>query len=563
VSQSSIRIPQPGEVLAGKYRLTRLLGEGGMGMVLEAEHLRLRQPIAIKFLNPNMLGVNEIVQRFDREARAAATLRSRHVVRVTDVEQTPEGVPYMVMELLDGFDLETARETRGRLPYGEAVDYVLQACGALAEAHDAGIVHRDLKPGNLFLAREDADRVIVKVLDFGISKFMRGEDAKLTSAGAIMGTALYMSPEQIRGDMSIDARSDIWSIGVILYELIGGHAPWTGATTRVAAGVVSEAAPDIRGLCPIPEPLAQAIHAMLEKDPARRPQSISDVVFAIAPYAPVGTVGAEVADHLARRSQRNLGNVQAMKPITAVMPGGKHPTPNPAIHDPQQQHQASDLRPSSPSLPIVGPPSSNPSGPVQRGSGSGPTGRAQSQRISAPTGPSNPSSDRIQLVISTRANPERSTMAATTTGINIMAARPKIWGALAGFGVLAVAGVILILFVARSKTHQQQTNVGKDQTQPPASTAVLAPDPTTPATATTSTAAVKTAEVASATTAPPPKPTTTSVGIGVANPNQPPTTKRPPTPPPTAPTTTGSTKPAGTGKAGDPTQNPINPPFLK
>jgi eukaryotic-like serine/threonine-protein kinase len=538
-----------------------------MGMVLEAEHLRLRQPIAIKFLNPNMLGVHEIVQRFDREARAAATLRSRHVVRVTDVEQTPEGVPYMVMELLDGFDLETARETRGRLPYSEAVDYVLQACGALAEAHDAGIVHRDLKPGNLFLAREDADRVIVKVLDFGISKFMRGEDAKLTSAGAIMGTALYMSPEQIRGDMSIDARSDIWSIGVILYELIGGHAPWTGATTRVAAGVVSEAAPDIRSLCPIPEPLAQAIHMMLEKDPAHRPQTISDVVFAIAPYAPVGTVGAEVADHLARRSQRNLGNV---KSITAVLPGGgAAKTPNPLIHDrsPSPNGNANDLRPSSPSLPIVGPPSSNPSGPVQRGSGSGPTGAAQ--RISAPTGPSNPSSDRIQLVISTRANPERSTMAATTTGINMMAARPKIWGALAGFGVLAVAGVILILFVARSKNNTQNTNVGKDQqVQPPASTAVLVPDPT-PSSPATTPVAVKTAEVASATTTAP-KPTATGAGtgagttaMGVTNPNQPAnTSKRPPTPP-TPTTTTSSTKPTGTGKTDPTPQNPINPPFLK
>ncbi|MCW5836791.1 MAG: serine/threonine protein kinase, partial [Labilithrix sp.] len=198
------RIPQPGEIIAGKYRLLRLLGEGGMGTVLAAEHLRLRQPIAIKFLNPDMLGVAEIVERFDREARAAATLRSRHVVRVTDVEHTPEGVPYMVMELLEGADLESERERRGRLPYAEAVDYVLQACGALVEAHDAGIIHRDLKPGNLFLAKEDRDRVIVKVLDFGISKFLQGDDVKLTSAGAIMGTALYMSPEQIRGDASID-----------------------------------------------------------------------------------------------------------------------------------------------------------------------------------------------------------------------------------------------------------------------------------------------------------------------------------------------------------------------
>lgn len=383
-----------------------------MGMVLEAEHLRLRQSIAIKFLNPNLLGVSEIVQRFDREARAAATLRSRHVVRVTDVEQTPEGVPYMVMEMLDGFDLESERERRGALPYAEAVDYVLQACSALAEAHDAGIVHRDLKPANLFLAKEDTDRAIVKILDFGISKFMNGEDAKLTSAGAIMGTALYMSPEQIRGDASIDARSDIWSLGVILYELIGGKAPWMGTATRVAAGIASEAAPDLRGLCPIPEPLAHAIHSMLEKSPSQRPQTIADVVVAIAPYAPLGSVGAEAADHVVRRSQRNLA--------------------------------ASSRSRSSASLPAVATPSSNPLD-------AGPT------------------------LASPRAHPERSTMAATTTtSMNARMGRPRLWAAIAAFAALAVAGVILIFFVVRTKAGAVSA------TRPPASTMILTSEPTAP-----------------------------------------------------------------------------------
>ena len=295
------KVPQVGEVLAGKYTLKRVLGEGGMGVVIAAEHARLRQDVAIKFLNPQMLESAEIVERFDREARAAATLRSRHVVRVTDVEQTPDGVPYMVMELLQGVDLETERERRQKLPYDEVVDYVVQACAALVEAHEAGIVHRDLKPANLFLAQQSDDAAIVKVLDFGISKFLQEGDAKLTSAGTIMGTALYMSPEQIRGDAMIDARADVWSLGVILYELIGGKTPWDGPPTRVAAAIVAEKVPPLSALAALPRPLEATIERMLAKDPAERPQRIADVVSALAPFLPRGTVGADVAEQIVRR----------------------------------------------------------------------------------------------------------------------------------------------------------------------------------------------------------------------------------------------------------------------
>ncbi len=297
------RLPRPGEVVDDKYVVLRIIGEGGMGTVVAAEHLRLRQHVAIKFLNPQLMHVAQIVERFDREARAAATLRSPHVARVTDVEHTAEGVPYMVMELLEGVDLETERVRRTTLPFPEVVDYVLQACGALAEAHEAGIVHRDLKPGNLFLAQDTAvGRVTVKVLDFGISKFLKDDDVKLTSAGAVIGTALYMSPEQIRGDASIDARSDIWSLGVILYELITGEAPWTGPSTRIAAMIVSAEVPDIRKRTDVPPALAATIHAMLAKSAAHRPSTIRDVAAALAPFAPPGSIGAEVAELVRRRS---------------------------------------------------------------------------------------------------------------------------------------------------------------------------------------------------------------------------------------------------------------------
>src|SRR5205814_98366 len=200
--------------LDGKYAILRVLGQGGMGVVFEAEHLRLKQKCAIKMLSPSMLALLDIRRRFEREARASARLRGPHVARVMDVETTPDDVPYIVMELLDGHDLDVELQERGRVAYDSAVDYVLQACSAIGEAHAAGIIHRDLKPGNLFLSRHD-DQTFVKVLDFGISKVPEDESSKLTAANTLIGTALYMSPEQLRSATKVDGRSDIWSLGVI------------------------------------------------------------------------------------------------------------------------------------------------------------------------------------------------------------------------------------------------------------------------------------------------------------------------------------------------------------
>jgi serine/threonine protein kinase len=193
---SAVALPAPGEVVGGKYRLTRMLGTGGMGMVFEAEHLRLRQSVAIKFLRPDVLSMVDAVERFEREARASCRMRSPHVVHVLDVDTDARGRPYMIMERLRGCDLEAELKTRGALPVHEAVDWILQACVAVAEAHAAGIVHRDLKPSNLFLADEAGTRDL-KVLDFGISKVARDEPA-VSSMAMTVGTPLYMSPEQVR-----------------------------------------------------------------------------------------------------------------------------------------------------------------------------------------------------------------------------------------------------------------------------------------------------------------------------------------------------------------------------
>ena len=202
---------------------------GDMGVVVAALHVGLEQRVALKFLlahrqNP---GLHE---RFLREARAVVSLKSQHVTRVSDVGTLDSGAPYMVMELLDGQDLDALVEKRGPLPIPEAVEYVLQACEAVGEAHRAGIVHRDLKPANLFLTTNADGSPCVKVLDFGVSKFTGANQLKLTAEGAAVGSPLYMSPEQMLAKGDVDTRSDIWALGVILYELVAGRTPFHAET---------------------------------------------------------------------------------------------------------------------------------------------------------------------------------------------------------------------------------------------------------------------------------------------------------------------------------------------
>jgi serine/threonine-protein kinase len=277
-------LPQPGETLAGKYAIVRVIGEGGMGVVYEAMHLRLRQRVAIKMLLPILYKQADIMQRFEREGRMAAQLRGQHVAKVLDVDALPSGVPYIVMEYLEGRDLDAELGQRGSLPIAEAVDYVLQACDAMREAHELGIVHRDLKPANLFLC-PGTSGTVVKVLDFGISKSKGDEDAKLTGTHATVGTPLYMSPEQVRSAKNVDLRTDIWSLGVILFELLTGRPPFTGSTTGAAASIVMDPPPSLRELrVEIPAALEAAIMRALEKDPARRYAEVQSFAQAIAPY---------------------------------------------------------------------------------------------------------------------------------------------------------------------------------------------------------------------------------------------------------------------------------------
>ncbi|HWZ90497.1 MAG TPA: serine/threonine-protein kinase [Polyangiaceae bacterium] len=278
-----------GQVLAGKYRVERVLGQGGMGVVVAAMHLQLGQLVALKFLLPHMCQHPEAVARFSREARAAVQIHSEHVARVTDVGTLESGAPYMVMEYLHGSDLGEVLHARGPLPIPEAIGLLLQACEAIAEAHSLGIVHRDLKPANLFLTQRRDGSALVKVLDFGISKALQEASAapSMTQTSTIMGSPLYMSPEQVRSSKSVDARSDVWALGVILQELLTG-APTYEADTASALMAMIAADPPTPLRVKRPDAHAElesAILRCLEKDRDRRTQSVAEFARSIAPFA--------------------------------------------------------------------------------------------------------------------------------------------------------------------------------------------------------------------------------------------------------------------------------------
>ena len=297
----------PGEIVAGKYRVERLLGVGGMGVVVSARHTTLDQVVAIKFLVANRFDTQEeAVLRFLDEARVSARIESDFVCRVFDVGTLPSGVPFMVMEYLEGRDLDEEIAQRGQLSVVEAVDYVLQAADALAAAHQLGIVHRDIKPANLFLAvRPDGSRR-VKVLDFGISKVHdaphRAPVGPTTRAS--LGTPAYMSPEQVRGDEHVDARADIWGLGAILYELVTGQMAFGGDDVQAVLDHVMKDDP-----CPmtslrrsVPSELESIVMRCLVREQDERWASAATFARALAPFGSIGII-AQLAS-----VQRELGS---------------------------------------------------------------------------------------------------------------------------------------------------------------------------------------------------------------------------------------------------------------
>jgi serine/threonine-protein kinase len=304
----------PGAVLAGKYRIEKLLGEGGMGWVVLATHMHLEQRVALKFMRAEQVAEHpDAVARFLREARAAARIQSEHVARVSDVGTLDDGAPYLVMEYLEGQDLDELLQVQTRLPVEQAIDYALQACEGLAEAHAKGIVHRDLKPANLFLARRSDGSPRVKLLDFGFSKITSGSggsDAGMTSTQTLMGSPLYMSPEQLRSTKNVDQRADLWSLGIILYEMLGARRPFDADTLpEICARIMAEPPPPLTG---VRDELASVVMRCLQKDPQLRFQDVGALAMAIAPYGPPDS--RTVAERIARVIRSSRASVPSLRP---------------------------------------------------------------------------------------------------------------------------------------------------------------------------------------------------------------------------------------------------------
>lgn len=311
-----------GDTLAGKYRVDTVLGSGGMGIVLRATHLSLKDRVALKVLHKG--ASEEAAERFFREAQNAARIKSPHVGRVLDVGRLDSGSPYIVMEYLEGRDLGRVLRDRGPLPVADAVDYVLQTCEALAAAHALGVIHRDIKPSNLFLSRDADGGPLVKVVDFGVSKQTRASDySSLTGVQTAIGTPSYMSPEQLRSSKSVDARADLWSLGVVLYELLTGRLPFDADSLAGLVALLIDpiaTAPRVgEHRADVPDELQAIVARCLEKDPERRFADVPELASALSPF------GGDTATASAARTARIFSKPETAASDEMSLPGPAAP----------------------------------------------------------------------------------------------------------------------------------------------------------------------------------------------------------------------------------------------
>ena len=346
-----------GDVIADKYEVERVLAAGGMGVVVAAQHRQLRRRVALKFLLPELCAKQEVVDRFLREAQAMTTIQNEHVARVLDVGTGSDGLPFMVMEFLEGEDLGQCLDRRGNLPVQEAVDFVLQAMEALAEAHSHGFVHRDLKPSNLFVTKRPDGSPLVKVLDFGISKAI-SQDAEakaLTQTHGLLGSPLYMSPEQIRSSKKVDTRADIWTLGVILHELVTGVPPFEADNVAaVLAMIIAEDPTPLDQAMPDPPPgLAEVVAKCLKRDREQRYKTVGDLAEALRPFASreghlsIERIARMVAHHVRVSTPVDLKIPTPPKNITPLH-GGSDASPLAATAAQSRPPPPSNPRTSSP-----------------------------------------------------------------------------------------------------------------------------------------------------------------------------------------------------------------------
>jgi serine/threonine protein kinase len=322
---SIIRLPpeiHDDEAFQRKYLIERELGVGGAGVVVCARHRELDERVAIKFLLPGKTNP-DAVGRFRREARAANRVKDEHVVRIIDVSTTSTGVPYVVMEYLDGIDLERMllQSPERQLPVADAIEFILQACEALAECHKSGIVHRDLKPSNLFCVQGTDGAPLIKLLDFGISKLSSTTvDGVMTAEHLIMGSPRYMSPEQFASASDVDHRTDIWALGVILYELVTGEVPFADSTLlRIWDKVRTATPPPLEELRrDAPAALNPVLDKCLAKQPEDRYQTVAAFAKALSPFA-------------AERGRNSVARV--VRIADSERNGGTSPVPLPRIED--------------------------------------------------------------------------------------------------------------------------------------------------------------------------------------------------------------------------------------
>jgi serine/threonine protein kinase len=285
-------LPEPtlvGSVVAGKYRVDRLIGQGGMGAVFQATNVVIGKRVALKFLTREAARDQGAAERFQREALAASMVESSHIVQIFDSGTTEDGLPFLVMELLSGEDLRARLRREGRLTVEAAAAVAAQVLRALARAHAQGIVHRDLKPDNIYLCQRDDSALFVKLVDFGVSKLGRGTTLDtLTGRGTVLGTAHYMSPEQAQAYADIDGRTDLFGVGAMLYECLSGHPPHVGPTYEaVLIAICTKDPEDIRSLAPdVPRAVADVIHRALARDRTQRYASAEAMLEALSAAIP-------------------------------------------------------------------------------------------------------------------------------------------------------------------------------------------------------------------------------------------------------------------------------------
>jgi eukaryotic-like serine/threonine-protein kinase len=336
-----------GEVVGEKYRLVRLLGEGGMGAVYEARHDVIGRRFAVKFLHAELAGHPEILARFRREAQAAGSLENENIAAVTDFGSAPDGAPYIVMEFLEGEDLAKTLARTGPLPIARAAHILIQVCRGLVAAHGRGIVHRDLKPENLLLQQRGDGGDLVKILDFGIAKLKSTEQRPeaATRTGITLGTPYYMPPEQARGQKELDERADIYALGVILFELLSAQKPHQGENyNAILYSILMGGAPRIEAFRPdLPPELANVVHRAMAGEAKDRYQSVSELSQALAPFTGRALTPAPTFSNASTVMAPHGGAAQSVRSPSNSTRAPVAFTPNPTLQLPQPKQSRAGL----------------------------------------------------------------------------------------------------------------------------------------------------------------------------------------------------------------------------